>query len=78
MGTPNPFQMDVRTLNEEKNVESFLDTASPFSDDTGKQCFQDKIGELGQWEWVLSFGYGEREREREREIMVLGVIEREW
>jgi sterile alpha motif and leucine zipper-containing kinase AZK len=44
MGTPNPFQMDVRTLNEENFFESFLDAAAPFSEDTGKQCFQDKIG----------------------------------
>ncbi|XP_030946385.1 probable serine/threonine-protein kinase SIS8 isoform X3 [Quercus lobata] len=44
MVTPNPFQMDARALNEERILESFLDTAAPFSDNTDKRCFQDKIG----------------------------------
>ncbi|XP_050264116.1 probable serine/threonine-protein kinase SIS8 isoform X4 [Quercus robur] len=44
MVTPNPFQMNARALNEERILESFLDTAAPFSDNTDKRCFQDKIG----------------------------------
>ncbi|KAM4121464.1 hypothetical protein ACB094_01G007800 [Castanea mollissima] len=44
MVTPNPFQMDARALNEKRILESFLDTAAPFSDNTDKRCFQDKIG----------------------------------
>ncbi|XP_075642740.1 serine/threonine-protein kinase EDR1 isoform X2 [Castanea sativa] len=44
MVTPNPFQMDARALNEKRILESFLDTAAPFSDNTDKRCCQDKIG----------------------------------